>query len=370
MAALQDTALDALQDLYLARDWDASPGLVRFLYSHDGRGAGMDAASAEMHAEHAFRLRRWAVAMVAWTLALAEQGLAHGRRIDEESCCGGVGGYREEEGDCHNGDSGRGKVPTLGTVREECSATDQHQLHRAASTASSCSVHDVFQRLFDEYPAFEGDYRRHVRKMSVLSGGSGNGNGTSGKGSHLGTVTGAGTIATKNPQLRLASNALRNGERSIGFRQCAFHGHRAEVGEGRCPNRVVVRSPWKMAAGSGSGGAFYDPFGSLGDGDEENDPGLAALLLSPEEDAFAFSVGSWKDDMGEGDVLGLGLGLGLGHGVSGNYGAGSFAMTDNSKLGHQSYSQQRLAPSTNRDVAPQKRTGLAVRSHIRSQSHY
>ncbi len=54
--ALQDYALDALQDLYLHCDWDVSPHFIRFLY-------------VECDAAAAFRLRKWAVAMLAWTLA-------------------------------------------------------------------------------------------------------------------------------------------------------------------------------------------------------------------------------------------------------------------------------------------------------------
>jgi hypothetical protein len=49
--------MDALQDLYLRCDWEVSPSFVRFLY-------------AECYAEHAFRMRKWAVAMTAWTVAM------------------------------------------------------------------------------------------------------------------------------------------------------------------------------------------------------------------------------------------------------------------------------------------------------------
>jgi hypothetical protein len=49
--------MDALQDLYLRCDWEVSLSFVHFLYS-------------DCYAEHAFRLRKWAVAMVAWTLAM------------------------------------------------------------------------------------------------------------------------------------------------------------------------------------------------------------------------------------------------------------------------------------------------------------
>jgi hypothetical protein len=57
LPALQDAAMDALQDLYLRCDWEVSPRFVRFLY-------------AGCCAEHALRLRKWAVAMAAWTIAM------------------------------------------------------------------------------------------------------------------------------------------------------------------------------------------------------------------------------------------------------------------------------------------------------------
>jgi hypothetical protein len=55
LPALQDAAMDALQDLYLRFDWDMSPAFVAFLYG-------------DCEAAHAVRLRKWAVAMLAWTL--------------------------------------------------------------------------------------------------------------------------------------------------------------------------------------------------------------------------------------------------------------------------------------------------------------
>lgn len=54
--ALQDVAMDAVQDLYLRCDWDVSVTLARFLYRSCTR-------------EQAFRLRKWAVAMIAWSLS-------------------------------------------------------------------------------------------------------------------------------------------------------------------------------------------------------------------------------------------------------------------------------------------------------------
>ena len=54
LPALQDAATDALQDMYLRFDWDMSPRFLAFLYG-------------DCDARHAVRLRKWAVAMFAWT---------------------------------------------------------------------------------------------------------------------------------------------------------------------------------------------------------------------------------------------------------------------------------------------------------------
>lgn len=56
LPVLQDVAMDAIQDLYLRCDWDVSHNFIRFLYE-------------ECIREQAFRLRKWAVAMLAWTLS-------------------------------------------------------------------------------------------------------------------------------------------------------------------------------------------------------------------------------------------------------------------------------------------------------------
>lgn len=53
---LQDAVMDALQDLYLRFDWPATPALLRFLYT-------------DADPEAACRLRKWAVALLAWTRA-------------------------------------------------------------------------------------------------------------------------------------------------------------------------------------------------------------------------------------------------------------------------------------------------------------
>ncbi|KAJ4388346.1 hypothetical protein N0V85_007651 [Neurospora sp. IMI 360204] len=55
LPALQDASMDALQDMYLLCDWDMSPGFISFLYG-------------DCSLENAVRLRKWAVAMLAWTL--------------------------------------------------------------------------------------------------------------------------------------------------------------------------------------------------------------------------------------------------------------------------------------------------------------
>ncbi|KAK2596191.1 hypothetical protein QQS21_006396 [Conoideocrella luteorostrata] len=54
---LQDLAMDALQDLYLNYDWDVPPNLITYLYT-------------QCEAVPAVRVRRWAVAMVAFSLAV------------------------------------------------------------------------------------------------------------------------------------------------------------------------------------------------------------------------------------------------------------------------------------------------------------
>lgn len=56
LPVLQDVAMDAIQDLYLRCDWDISFNFIKFLYEECSR-------------EQAFRLRKWAVAMLAWTLS-------------------------------------------------------------------------------------------------------------------------------------------------------------------------------------------------------------------------------------------------------------------------------------------------------------
>ncbi|PHH65526.1 hypothetical protein CDD81_2306 [Ophiocordyceps australis] len=59
---LQDIVMDAIQDVYLKLDWDVSPSLIIYLYT-------------QCESEPAVRIRRWAVAMVAFTLSGPSQPL-------------------------------------------------------------------------------------------------------------------------------------------------------------------------------------------------------------------------------------------------------------------------------------------------------
>lgn len=152
--SLQDASMDALQDLYLRRDWDVTPRFISFLYAQCTPAASL-------------RLRRWAVAMVTFSLS-------------SPSAPGGC--------------SGGGSAP-------------------------SC-VPRQFQRLLREHSDFSAEYASHLRKM---------------------TASGL-DIRVKNPQLRIPANRLRNEERRFAFRQCAFHTHRASVGEGRCPHEEGARA--------------------------------------------------------------------------------------------------------------------------------
>ncbi|KAK0618081.1 hypothetical protein B0T17DRAFT_536847 [Bombardia bombarda] len=69
LPALQDIAMDALQDMYLRCDWDISPGFIGFLY----RDCDM---------ERAVRLRKWAVAMLGWTLHGGERGILNASQFE------------------------------------------------------------------------------------------------------------------------------------------------------------------------------------------------------------------------------------------------------------------------------------------------
>lgn len=65
-AALQDVAMDSLQDLYLRCNWEIDPELVRYVYTE-----------CDPEASYCLRsLRRWIVAMIAWGMGDKEAGSA------------------------------------------------------------------------------------------------------------------------------------------------------------------------------------------------------------------------------------------------------------------------------------------------------
>ncbi|KAI0453671.1 hypothetical protein F5B21DRAFT_505132 [Xylaria acuta] len=79
-AALQDVAMDALQDLYLRCNWEIDPELVKFVYTE-----------CDPEASYCLRnLRRWIVAMIAWGMGDAEE------RGALETMFGKCAGLREE----------------------------------------------------------------------------------------------------------------------------------------------------------------------------------------------------------------------------------------------------------------------------------
>ncbi|KAI1328283.1 hypothetical protein F5Y16DRAFT_369280 [Xylariaceae sp. FL0255] len=57
--ALQDVAMDGLQDMYLRQNWEISTKLVRYVYT-------------ERDTQESYRLRRWIVAMIAWAMGGTE----------------------------------------------------------------------------------------------------------------------------------------------------------------------------------------------------------------------------------------------------------------------------------------------------------
>jgi len=70
LPVLQDAAMDALQDMYLRFDWDMSPRFLAFLYG-------------ECDAQHAVRLRKWAVAMFAWTLHAGDKAVTMANQVEK-----------------------------------------------------------------------------------------------------------------------------------------------------------------------------------------------------------------------------------------------------------------------------------------------
>jgi hypothetical protein len=134
---LQDICLDTIQDLYLRCDWGMTVEVLQYLYG-------------ECDVAHTSRMRKWAVAMLAWTIHL-------------------------------------------------------DQAHDALAK---------FELLLVLSPSLRQDYTLHVKRMAASRA----------------------DIRIKNPQLRLPGNRLRSENRFFGFRQCSFHSHRREVGQGSCPH--------------------------------------------------------------------------------------------------------------------------------------
>ncbi|POR31783.1 Uncharacterized protein TPAR_08015 [Tolypocladium paradoxum] len=100
---LQDLAMDAIQDLYLKCDWDVPPSLIMYLYT-------------QCEALPSVRIRRWAVAMVAFSLTV-------------------------------------GPNQPLKFHPQDSATSDPAR----------------FRALFDSLPEFATDYTTHVRKMKAAS---------------------------------------------------------------------------------------------------------------------------------------------------------------------------------------------------------
>lgn len=103
LCELQDLAMDSVQDLYLRCDWDVPPTLITYLYT-------------KCEALAAVRLRRWAVAMVAFS---------------------------------------------------RTSSSHMPLAPPQDSDASDTSETSPFQDLLDTFPEFAMDYTMHMRKMRL-----------------------------------------------------------------------------------------------------------------------------------------------------------------------------------------------------------
>ena len=176
--ALQDAALDVLQDLYLRRDWDMSPGFLRFLY-------------AECDARSAARLRKWAVAMLAWTLSHHHHQSHH---------------------------MPSAPLPPPPPPASTPAGADADAVHATTGGEPGGSPAVRLRALVAAHPDLCADYTAHLGKLRATRA----------------------SARIKNPQLRIPGNALRNEERHFGFRQCSFHSHRREVGEGPCPHAAAA----------------------------------------------------------------------------------------------------------------------------------
>ncbi|KAJ2898819.1 hypothetical protein MKZ38_003639 [Zalerion maritima] len=160
---LQDVALDCLQDVFFRCDWDITPNFVRVVYER-------------CDPDHAFRLRKWTVAMMAWTLATKD--------VDLESLCPGMT-----------------QPPP-------------------AQQSFISTIARRFGILIGDTPDLLRDFSDHVSKLSKIRG----------------------DASSKNPSIRLPSNALKSDGRQYGFRMCSFHSHRRDVGQGTCPHRLGIAS--------------------------------------------------------------------------------------------------------------------------------
>ena len=187
---LQDTALDVLQDVFLRCEWHATPKFVKFVYD-------------KCDPDYGFRLREWAVAMMAWTLAT--------RDVDLVSLCPGT-----MDGD------GNVIFPTgpSGPTALSSEMRSNEYSHHSVPPAPLPLVARRFCDLLIRIPDLLEDYCDHVSKLSKLKS----------------------SAAMKNPCLRLPSNALNSKERRYGFRMCSFHSHRRQVGQGLCPHQSMLRN--------------------------------------------------------------------------------------------------------------------------------
>ena len=123
---------------------------------------------------YSVRLRRWAVAMVAYALA-----------------------------------SPVSPSPFSTLPRNSTSASSA-----SSSDSAAHSAQRALKALLGQLEEFQADYQAHLEKMrqSGLN------------------------VRYKNPRVRIFANQMNNDERAFGFRECSFHSHRAAAGEGRCPH--------------------------------------------------------------------------------------------------------------------------------------
>ncbi|TPX06993.1 uncharacterized protein E0L32_011061 [Thyridium curvatum] len=119
LPALQDTAMDALQDLHLRCDWDVAPRLLSLLFSDTNRfsDGGDEDEDASVTPATTCRLRKWAVAMLAFALS---------------GCLGGCGS-KSADGVVAEGQF-QGLLDSLPDLR------DQYAGHLAKMAASKADV--------------------------------------------------------------------------------------------------------------------------------------------------------------------------------------------------------------------------------------